>query len=142
MLYQINEHRSVSTQVGSSGLAWVMARRPRPHGRHPLDDATAAADRRVVSTKANKGAARGPRASALKRTSLSAVVADVDASKRARRVPGRAVAIVPLADLRRLRRLEREDEDRADLVAARKALADPARVPYERGRRELGLDRT
>lgn len=76
-----------------------------------------------------------------KRKSLSAVVAEVEASKRPRRVPGRGVAIVPLADLRRLRRLERDAEDRADAAAACEALADPTRLPYEKVCRELGLDR-
>lgn len=103
-----------------------------------MTEATGAVDSRVVSTKTSKSPGRAP---AGKRTSLSAVVADVEASKRPRRVPGRAVAIVPLADLRRLRRLEREAEDRDDAEAAREALADPVRVPFEKVRRALGLDR-
>lgn len=37
---------------------------------------------------------------------------------------------------------ERAAEDRDDLVAAREALADGARVPLEKVRRELGLDRS
>jgi prevent-host-death family protein len=49
---------------------------------------------------------------------------------------GRAVAaVVPIEDLRFLERLE----DRIDLAEARRALADPRRVPYERLRKKLGL---
>ena len=45
-------------------------------------------------------------------------------------------AIVPAADLEALERLE----DRLDLKAARKALAESAeRIPYEKVRKELGL---
>jgi Arc/MetJ-type ribon-helix-helix transcriptional regulator len=32
-----------------------------------------------------------------------------------------------------------EAEDQADIEAAREALADPERLPYEQARRELGL---
>jgi prevent-host-death family protein len=50
---------------------------------------------------------------------------------------GRVVAaIVPAADLEALERLE----DRLDLKAARKALAESReRIPYEKVRKELGL---
>lgn len=49
---------------------------------------------------------------------------------------GKAVAaVVPIEDLRFLKRLE----DRIDLAEAKRALADPRRVPYERLRKKLGL---
>lgn len=57
--------------------------------------------------------------------SYAALVAEVEASKRPRRVPGRKVAVVPLATLRRLRELEREAEDREDRAAADAAAARP-----------------
>lgn len=44
-------------------------------------------------------------------------------------------AVVPIEDLTLLEELE----DCLDLEAARKALAEPERVPYEEVRRELGL---
>ena len=46
------------------------------------------------------------------------------------------VAIIPLEDLARLEELE----DRLDVDDAREALAETDRVPYERARRELGLE--
>ena len=46
------------------------------------------------------------------------------------------VAIVPLEDLARLEELE----DRLDVDDAREALAEADRIPYERARRELGLE--
>ena len=46
-------------------------------------------------------------------------------------------AIVPVEDLRVLE----EMEDRIDIKAAKKALKEKGRVPYEKIRRELGLDR-
>ena len=49
---------------------------------------------------------------------------------------GKAVAaVVPIEDLRFLERLE----DRIDLAEAKRALADPRRIPYERLRKKLGL---
>lgn len=104
-----------------------------------MTEALAAADTRSVGTKTTK--VRSSRTPVRKRVSLAAVVAEVESSKRPRRVPGRNVAVVPLADLRRLRKLEREAEDRDDVAAARAALADPARIPHEQVRRELDLDR-
>lgn len=57
-------------------------------------------------------------------------------------VPARKVAVIPLADLRLLRRLEREAEDREDNAAMSAALAESEeRIPYNQVRRELGLDR-
>ena len=47
------------------------------------------------------------------------------------------VALVPLSDLAALEKLE----DRFDVEAAKKALAEPGeRIPYEKVRRELGLE--
>lgn len=51
------------------------------------------------------------------RVRYAALVAEVESSKRPRRVPGRMVAVVPLATLRRLRAPEREMEDREDRAA-------------------------
>ena len=49
---------------------------------------------------------------------------------------GKAVAaVVPIEDLRFLERLE----NRIDLAEAKRALADPRRIPYERLRKKLGL---
>jgi len=55
-------------------------------------------------------------------------------------VRSKGVAVIPLADLALLRRLEREAEDREDNAAADAALADPERTPYDQVRRELGLN--
>jgi antitoxin Phd len=46
------------------------------------------------------------------------------------------VAIIPLEDLARLEELE----DRLDVDDAREALAEGDRIPYERARRQLGLE--
>ncbi len=46
-------------------------------------------------------------------------------------------AVVPIEDLVFLEKLE----DRLDLEAARKALKEKGRIPYEKIRHELGLDR-
>jgi hypothetical protein len=46
-----------------------------------------------------------------------------------------AVAIIPIEDLKLLEELE----DNIDLHAAREALKDGERIPYEKVRRELGL---
>lgn len=46
-----------------------------------------------------------------------------------------AAAMVAVADLELIEALE----DRIDLEEAKKALADPERIPYERVRKELGL---
>jgi len=35
-----------------------------------------------------------------------------------------------------------EDEDRADIEASERALADPERIPYETVRKRLGLDKS
>ena len=49
-------------------------------------------------------------------------------------------ALIPVEDLRLLERLVEEEEDRLDVEAARKALAESdERIPYERVRKELGL---
>jgi prevent-host-death family protein len=52
----------------------------------------------------------------------------------ARRGKGVA-ALVPVEDLELLRALE----DRMDLAAARKALKEPGRIPWEKVKRDLGL---
>ena len=44
-------------------------------------------------------------------------------------------AVVPIEDVRLLEELE----DRLDIEAAREALSDPERTPYDQLRRELGL---
>ncbi|MFC1482568.1 type II toxin-antitoxin system Phd/YefM family antitoxin [Myxococcota bacterium] len=50
------------------------------------------------------------------------------------------VALISVEDLALFERLLEEHEDRLDVEAARRALAEPGeRVPYERVRRELGL---
>lgn len=46
-------------------------------------------------------------------------------------------AVVPLSDLALLEELE----DRIDIAAAKKALKEKGRIPYEKIRHELGLDR-
>ena len=46
-------------------------------------------------------------------------------------------AMVPVEDLAFLEELE----DRIDIAAAKKALKEKGRIPYEKIRRELGLDR-
>ena len=49
-------------------------------------------------------------------------------------------ALIPVEDLRLLERLVEEEEDRLDVEAARKALAESdERIPYEEVRKELGL---
>ena len=47
-------------------------------------------------------------------------------------------AVIPIEDLRLLERLI-EEQDRLDVQAARRALAELERIPYEQVRRELGL---
>jgi len=72
------------------------------------------------------------------RVSIAALVASVEANKRPLRVPGRKVAVVSLADLRRLRELEREDQ--ADVAAIEEAMRDPSpSVPWESVKAELRL---
>lgn len=44
-------------------------------------------------------------------------------------------AVIPIEDLAMLEELE----DRLDIEAAREALREPGRIPYEEVRRELGL---
>jgi prevent-host-death family protein len=52
-----------------------------------------------------------------------------------------AAAIIPVADLKLLETLLEEARDRADLEAARSALAESdERIPYEEFRRKQGLD--
>ena len=48
-------------------------------------------------------------------------------------------AVVPLEDLRLIERLSEEEEDRIDREEARKAKAEPGRIPYAQVRKELGL---
>jgi hypothetical protein len=73
------------------------------------------AKKKPVASKAVKIAA----------VSVAQVVRDVELHGRARRVPGRKVAVVPLADLRRLRQLERELENREDRAAVAAVAARP-----------------
>jgi len=59
------------------------------------------------------------------RGDLDELVTRVETDVRPRRVPGRKVAVVPLGDLRRLRELEREAEDREDNASDTVAAARP-----------------
>jgi len=55
-------------------------------------------------------------------------------------VPDKRVAVIPLADLRLLRRLEREAEDREDRAAVDASDANPEpSIPLEQVRARLGL---
>lgn len=69
--------------------------------------------------------------------SLASVARQAEAERRAVRVPGRRVAVVPLSVLRRLERLA-EDASDARLVEEAMAESDE-RIPYETARRRLGL---
>jgi hypothetical protein len=67
-------------------------------------------------------------------------------TRSAIRIDGKAVAVLPLEDFRRLERLlEREATekalDRLDFEEAERILADPTQIPipYEQVRRELGF---
>jgi rRNA-processing protein FCF1 len=72
----------------------------------------------------------------------AAVIREVEQTGKARRLPGRRVAVVPLSELRRLRQLARLAEAAVDNAAADDALAESGeRIPYDQVRRELGLDR-
>jgi prevent-host-death family protein len=74
---------------------------------------------------------------------LSEVLAQVAAHKErvvVRRNGRELAAVIPLRDLRRLERLERQAaEDRADVRAARQALREPGTIPWEKVKRQLGL---
>jgi len=74
---------------------------------------------------------------------LSEVLAKVAANRERvviRRNGRELAAVIPLRDLRRLEKLEREAaEDRADIRAARRALREPGTIPWDKVKRELGL---
>jgi hypothetical protein len=70
-------------------------------------------------------------------STLAAAVRQAETTRRPVRVPGRRVAVVPLAVLRRLERLA---EDAYDNRLADEALAEPGpSVPWEQVKRDLGL---
>lgn len=86
-----------------------------------------------MAARSSKTAAKHPA-----RVNYAAVAAEVRATKRRRVIPGQGVAMVPLADLRRLRELEREDRD--DVAAIEASMRDPRpSVPWESVKAELGL---
>jgi hypothetical protein len=91
------------------------------------------------STKQRAGAGRTrATAAAPTRSALTSLLDEVESDHLPRRVPGRRVAVVSLADLRRLRALEREDH--ADVAAIEAAMRDPRpSIRWETVKADLGL---
>ena len=88
----------------------------------------------LVAMARTKGAAR---VSEPVSTTVAAAVLQAETERRAVRIPGKRVAVVPLAMLRKLKRLA---EDALDNRLADEALAEPGpSIPWERAKRELGV---